>query len=121
MCKGIEFINTIIIIFIMIIIVVILIIVIIIILSIIMCRGRLLAAEEAMQAQAGKLSSALEEKARLDIQLQHSHHQLAAVQAAAAAAGHTQDGDLHLLKAQLKVCTPQHQSATIWCEIASTL
>ena len=72
-----------------------------------------------MQAQAEKLSTDLEEKARLDVHLQHSHHQLAAAQAAAAAAGHIQDGDLHLLKAQLKVCTSQHQSATVWCEIAA--
>ena len=64
-----------------------------------------------MQAQAEKLSTALEEKARLDVHLQHS--QLAAAQAAAAAAaGQMQDGDLHLLKAQLKVCTSHHQSAT---------
>ena len=72
-----------------------------------------------MQVQAEKLSSALEEKARLDVHLQHSHHQLAAAQAAAAAAGHTQDRELHLLKAQLKVCTSQHQPATVWCEIAT--
>lgn len=84
-----------------------------------MCRGRLLAAEEAMQAQAGKLSTALEEKASLDVHLQHSHHELAAAQAAAAAAGQIQDGDLHLLKAQLKVCTSQHHSATVWCDIAA--
>jgi len=84
-----------------------------------MCRGRLLAAEEAMQAQAEKLSSAQEEKARLDVHLQHSQHQLAAAQAAAAAAGQIQDGDLHLLKAQLKVCTSQRQPATVWCEIAT--
>ncbi|KAL0055744.1 hypothetical protein WJX82_003991 [Trebouxia sp. C0006] len=70
--------------------------------SLLSARGKLLAAEEALQAQAEKLTSALEEKARLDVHLQHSHHQLAAAQAAAAAAGHTQDGDLHLLKAQLK-------------------
>ncbi len=86
---------------------------------IVMCRGRLLAAEEAMQAQAEKLSSAQEEKARLDVHLQHSQHQLAAAQAAAAAAGQIQDGDLHLLKAQLKVCTSQRQPATVWCEIAT--
>ncbi|DBA67536.1 TPA: hypothetical protein ACH3X2_001814 [Trebouxia sp. C0005] len=67
-----------------------------------LARDRLLAAEEVMQAQAGKLSTALEEKARLDVHLQHSHHQLTAAHAAATAAGHTQDGDLHLLKAQLK-------------------
>ena len=90
-----------------------LLIVFIIVIIIVTCRGRLLAAEEAMQVQAEKLSSALEEKAMLDIHLQHSHHQLAAAQAAAAAAGHTQDGELHLLKAQLKVCTSQHQSATV--------
>ena len=84
-----------------------------------MCRGRLLAAEGTLQAQAEKLSSALEEKAILDVNLQHCHHQLAAAQAAAAAAGHIQDGDLHLLKAQLKVCTSQHQAATVWCEIAA--
>ncbi|DBB04169.1 hypothetical protein WJX77_012163 [Trebouxia sp. C0004] len=67
-----------------------------------LARGRLLAAEAAMQAQAEKLRTALEEKARLDVHLQHSHYQLAAGQAAAAAAGHLQDGDLQLLKAQLK-------------------
>lgn len=67
-----------------------------------------------MQAQAGKLSTALEEKARLDVHLQHSHHQLTAAHAAATAAGHTQDGDLHLLKAQLKVCTSQNESAAVW-------
>lgn len=101
MCRGSNLIITIII------------IIVIMIIIVIACRGKLLAAEEALQAQAEKLSSALEEKARLDVHLQHSHHQLAAAQAAAAAAGHTQDGDLHLLKAQLKVCTSQHQSATM--------
>ena len=66
-------------------------------------RERVQAAEEAVQAQGHKLSAALEEKASLDVLLQHSQHQLAAAQAATTAAGQLQDADLHLLRAQLKV------------------
>lgn len=67
------------------------------------CRQEVQAAEEAVQAQAHKLTAVLQEKGSLEAQLQQSRQEVAAVQAAAAAAGQRKDAHLHLLEAQLKV------------------
>lgn len=70
------------------------------------CREDLQAAEEAAQAQSQQLTAAMQEKADLEAQLHTSCHQLAAAQAAAAAAGQQTDGELQRLAAQLKVPCP---------------
>lgn len=67
------------------------------------CREEVQAAEEAAQAQSHKLTAALQEKTELEAQLHTSCHQLAAVEAAADAAGQQKDGELQRLAAQLKV------------------
>lgn len=61
------------------------------------------AAEEAVQVQSHKLREVMQEKTDLEARLQHSSHQLAALQAAADAAGHQKDAELQHLAAQLKV------------------
>lgn len=67
------------------------------------CREEVQAAEEAVQVQSHKLREVLQEKTDLEARLQHSSHQLAALQAAADAAGHQKDAELQHLAAQLKV------------------
>ena len=80
------------------------------------CRQKVLAAEDAVQAQALTLTTTLEEKASLDSQLQGCLHQLAAAQAAALAAGQQKDGDLRLLAAQLKA-----RSTVPLCSVSTIL
>ncbi|KAL3139507.1 hypothetical protein ABBQ38_003830 [Trebouxia sp. C0009 RCD-2024] len=70
--------------------------------ALLVAREEVQAAEEAVQVQSHKLREVMQEKTDLEARLQHSSHQLAALQAAADAAGHQKDAELQHLAAQLK-------------------